>query len=240
MIAIVSALGTQRALAAHPLMTEDTATQGHGNVEIENGFSRAEQASAWVFEYQPQLSYGLATALDLIVQPSWLAQHPRSGAHTADWGDTNIDAKWRFFGEASWSWAIRAGVTPSTNRQGLGLPAGKTSEHAVLVLTYEETPLAVHLNGGLIVNPAGAALRRCMGHFSAAVMWTVNRHLIVTGEAAVDGNADPLLDSWGGSALIGTVFTVRSGLDVDLGYQAGIHSGAAHAALAGITYRFAL
>jgi hypothetical protein len=240
-IAIVAVLGAPRAFAAHPLVTEDTATQGAGNVELENGLSRAQQGSARVFEYQPQISYGLLTALDLIVQPSWLAEHPASGPQIEGLGDTNFDAKWRFFGAAPWSWAIRAGITASTNRRGLGLPAGRTSEHAVLVLTYDEAPLAVHINAGLIVNPRDAGLQRSVGHFSTAVMWSVNAHLILTGEAAVDSNPDSSGSSWGGSALAGAVYTVRSGLDIDFGYQVGLHAEApTHTWLGGITYRFAL
>jgi hypothetical protein len=240
-IAVTAALGTQRAFAAHPLVTEDTATQGVGNVELENGFSGVRSGSFWVFEYQPQISYGLLTALDVIVQPSWFVEHITPGPTIDGSGDTNFDVKWRFFGAAPWSLAIRAGITAATNQRGLGLPDGKTSEHALLVLTYDESPLAVHLNGGLIVNPYGAGLKRNLGHFSTAVMWNVNAALILTSEVAVETNPDPLRSSWGGSVLAGAVYTVRPGLDLDLGYQVGINAAvAAQTWLGGITYRFAL
>ena len=61
---------SRAAFAAHPLQTEDTGTQGPGNVEIENGFSRARSGSSTLAVYQPQLSLGLATPFDAIVQPS--------------------------------------------------------------------------------------------------------------------------------------------------------------------------
>ena len=60
------------ALAAHPLVTEDAGTQSAGNAELENGFSWTRDGDDRSFAFQPQLSWGLLPALDLIVAPSWL------------------------------------------------------------------------------------------------------------------------------------------------------------------------
>ncbi|HYP30609.1 MAG TPA: hypothetical protein VES00_01980, partial [Burkholderiaceae bacterium] len=58
-IALVFAAAAQVAFAAHPLQTEDTGTQGAGNLEIENGLSRARHDSTTQTVYQPQFSLGL-------------------------------------------------------------------------------------------------------------------------------------------------------------------------------------
>ncbi len=106
--------------AAHPLLTEDTGTQGSGNVEVENGLSWNRTGAATAFMYRPQLSLGLSPTFDLIVQPSWLSSRSEGSVAAQGWGDTNLDAKGRFFGDVPMSLAIRAGVTLATNQRGLG------------------------------------------------------------------------------------------------------------------------
>jgi hypothetical protein len=224
------------AVAAHPLVTEDTATQGTANVEIENGFSFA-RLNGSVFEYQPQLSLGITPTLDLVVQPSYVAAHS-AGMDVRGLGDSNLDMKWRFFGSKPWSFAVRAGLALPTNQHDLGLP-GSVSKHALLVLTYDEAPLTVHFNAGMVVNPDMQGLKRNLGHFSTALMWAVNEKLILTAEAAADANPDPG-HSWGGSTLTGIIFTARPGLDLDFGFQYHFDSAIAPRTwLGGITYRFA-
>src|SRR5690242_6130420 len=77
--------------AAHPLQTEDTGTQGTGNIEIENGLQRARSGPDSVIVYQPQVSLGLSTTFDAIVQPSFVSWRTRGpgGPDASGLGDTN-------------------------------------------------------------------------------------------------------------------------------------------------------
>src|SRR6478752_3328011 len=120
------------ASAGHPMLTEDTGTQGTGNAELELGYSWANDAGNSSFLFQPQLSYGATPTLDLIVQPSWYSNDIGDNrVHGA--GDTNLDFKWRFLGHDPYSLAVRAGVTAATSQHDIGLPDGRMSEHVVLV-----------------------------------------------------------------------------------------------------------
>jgi len=136
---VLSLAVSPAAFAAHPLQTEDTGTQGAGNVEIENGLARARQDGTQLTTFQPQVSVGLATALDAIVQPS-LVRWRAPGQCASGWGDTNLDAKWRFWGRDPWSLALRAGLQAPTSQHGLGVPRGQWGEHAVLVATWDAAP----------------------------------------------------------------------------------------------------
>lgn len=51
--------------AAHPLISEDTGTQGAGHVELELGVQRSSVAGGHALELDPQLSYG-AHALAMV------------------------------------------------------------------------------------------------------------------------------------------------------------------------------
>jgi hypothetical protein len=228
------------AMAAHPLQTEDTGTQGAGNVEFENGLSWARSDGAKVFVYQPQISYGVTPSFDLIVQPSWLRSRAAGGDTASGWGDTNLDGKWRFYGEAPLSLGIRAGATLATSQQGLGNPHGKTTAHAVLVATFDAAPFTVHGNVGMVQNPSGTGQRAHTVLVSSALMWAVTEQFILTADAGAQSNPDPARKSWPATLLGGVIYSATPSLDLDLGYQSSVRSTVATREwLMGITYRFA-
>ena len=227
--------------AAHPLQTEDTGTQGAGNVEIENGFQRARAGGGSTFTYQPQVSVGLATTVDAIVQPSWVSQRDPAQGTSAGLGDTNLDAKWRFWGADPWSLGVRAGIEAPTAQHGLGLPHGRIAEHALAVVTWDASPTTVHANLGFTHAPAAAGGRPTLAHASAALMQALGERLILTVDGELDQDPDRRRHAWPGAVLAGAIWTARPGLDLDVGYQASTHaSPAVREWLAGITYRFAL
>jgi len=236
---LILALAPTAARAAHPLQTEATGTQGAGNVELENGLSGSRQAGSRSFAYQPQLSVGLAPSLDAIVQPSWL-DNRSGGQRQRGLGDTHLDAKWRFLGEAPWSLAVRAGATLATAEQGLGQPHGRIGSHALLATTFDAAPFTAHANLGLTRNPAGSGLRREVTLVSAALMWAANERWLLTVDGQLAGSADPQRTGTTGAVLAGVICTLWPGLDADIGYQvAGGAMPVQRQWLAGLTYRFA-
>ena len=52
--------------AGHPLLSEDTGTQGKGNYELELGYDWSQQAGDQNFLFQPQLSWGVSPTIDAI------------------------------------------------------------------------------------------------------------------------------------------------------------------------------
>ncbi|MFL6699291.1 MAG: transporter [Vitreoscilla sp.] len=229
------------AFAAHPLQTEDTGTQGAGNVEIENGFSRARFDSTTLTVYQPQVSVGLAATVDAIVQPSAVWLHAPGRPAASGPGDTNVDGKWRFWGSDPWSFAVRAGLLAPTSRDGLGLQHGDVSEHALLVATWDDAPTTVHANLGLTRVPRAPGTRVTVVQASAAVMQQVGERLILTADGEVDQDPDPSRKSWPGSLLGGIIWTARPGLDVDVGWQRSFGAQPINRQwMAGLTWRFAL
>ncbi len=232
------------ARAAHPLQTEDTGTQGAGNVEIENGFQRAKAGATRLFTYQPQVSVGLAPTFDAIVQPSWVSLQAPGQAGASGLGDTNLDAKWRFWGVDPWSLAVRAGVAAPTSQHGLGLPKGEVSEHALLVATWDSAPTTAHFNLGVAHTPrdtAAPGARATVAHASAAVMQAVNERFIVTVDSEIDQNPASNRSGAVGSVLGGLIWTAWPGLDLDVGYQLSVHAQPVNRQwMAGLTYRFAL
>ncbi|WP_144006528.1 hypothetical protein [Pelomonas sp. KK5] len=229
--------------AAHPLQTEDTGTQGEGNVELENGLDRTRSADgSRDFSWQPQLSYGLTPTLDLIVQPSWLTHRDPGGPVRRAAGDTNLDAKWRFWGSAPWSLAVRAGATLATSGQGLGMAHGRVAAHGLLALTIDMAPFTTHVNVGFTQNPNDTGQRRSIAGASAAWMWQVSDALILTVDGGAHASPDPARRAWPGMLLGGAIYTLRPGLDVDVGWQSSLGPAPVRTRdlLLGLTWRFSL
>ena len=240
-VVLVLAFVVPAAFAAHPLQTEDTGTQGAANVEIENGLSRARFDATTLTAWQPQLSVGVATSVDAILQPALVRLQAPGRPAVAGLGDTNLDGKWRFWGSDPWSLAVRAGVLAPTGRKGLGLPHGEVSEHALLVATWDNAPTTVHANLGLTRVPRAPGTRTSVAHASAAVMQAIDERLIVTADAELDQDPDPARKTWPGSLLGGLIWTARPGLDLDIGYQRSFSAQPVNRQwMAGLTWRFSL
>lgn len=223
--------------AGHPMLSEDTGTQGKSNWELELGYAWIQSSADRSFLFQPQLSYGASPTLDLIVQPSWTTVDGAPG-RVRGLGDTNLDAKWRFYGAAPWSIGIRAGLELPTAQRGLGLPNGNVSPHAILVATVDLTPFAFDANLGYSYVPGDARQRPDRYHFSAAATYAANERLFLVLDAAADSNSDSTPGSSQAVALLGVIYTVHPGLDVDIGYRGRVGAvGPVHQWLLGITFR---
>ncbi|HEV2038668.1 MAG TPA: transporter, partial [Casimicrobiaceae bacterium] len=163
--------------AAHPLIAEDTATQGSGKFELEIGNSWTRDGPDRSFELGPQLSYGVLPHLDLILRPTWLGQRSiidGDAIHARGAGDTAVDVKWRFFQRDKLSLAVRAGINAPTGDADRGLGSGKPTYHGLLVSSIDLARLAVHANVGYARNRSDPMERRDLYHVCATALWTVN------------------------------------------------------------------
>jgi hypothetical protein len=237
------AIATSAAYAGHPMLSEDTGTQGRGNAELELGYAWSRVNATSIFLFQPQLSYGTSSTFDFIIQPSWTSvAAPRSDGETSGrekgLGDTNLDFKWRFYGMAPWSLGVRAGLDVPTAHGHLGLPAHKVAPHGLLVLTADFTPVTLDANLGYSRVPDYLGARPDLLHFSAAATYAANERLFFVLDAAIDSNPDSRQSTPPAVALLGLIYTARPGLDLDVGYRGRLNGAAPiRQWLLGITYR---
>jgi len=229
--------------AAHPLITEDTATQGLGKFELEIGNAWTRDGSDRSFELGPQLSYGALPQLDIILRPTWLDQRSTidgNVVHARGAGDTAADLKWRFFERNELSLAVRAGVNAPTGDADRGLGSGKPTYHGLLAASIDLAPFAVHLNTGYTRNRFDPMERRDLYHGSAAAVLTVDPNWrLLLAELAADTNVDITRSVWAAVARVGAIYTVKKGFDIDIGYQARLNAAAPNQVLLlGVTARW--
>jgi len=229
--------------AAHPLISEDAATQGKGAFELEIGNSWMKDAGTRTYELGPQLSYGVTPQIDAILRPTWLdvrISGDASSDQSRGAGDTAVDVKWRFLETDAVNFALRAGLNAPTGNAQRGLGAGKPTYHGVLVASFGSRSLAVHANLGYTRNRADPSERRDLYHASTAVVWTANPSWkLLLADVAVDSNPDRSSGAWPAVWRIGAIYTVRKGFDLDVGTQARLNRAApSHVVLAGVTMRW--
>jgi len=110
--------------------------------------------------------------------------------------------------------------------------------HSLLVLTADFAPVTFDANLGYTRIPGYSGTRSDLWHFSAALTYAVNERLFFILDAAVDSNPDSTTTTPFPVALAGVIYTVRPGLDLDVGYRGPLNSEAPDRQwLLGITYR---
>jgi hypothetical protein len=213
--------------AAHPLITEDTGTQGKGRwqLEVNAESTRDEAAGIRLRGLQPAatLSYGVAENADLQLTQSWLREKA-AGVVVQGVLDTVIDLKWRFFEKNTLSLGLKPGVTLPTGDEQKGLGAGRAGWSTLLILSYEPGPLAFHAHAGYKRNRNILGERESLAHLSAALVWKVVENVKLVADYARVGNPNPAGGGAERYAVLGAIWSVTPDFDLDLGLKTG-HGG---------------
>lgn len=232
--------------AAHPLITDDTGTQGKKNFQLElnNEFSHENEDGATEdsFEFASVLSYGIADTIDIVFGVPY--QHIRlkeDGQKNTENGlsDVSLELKWRFYEKNGLSFALKPGVTLPTGDDERGLGSGKVTYSAFFITTKEIEPWAFHLNLGYIRNENKADERKDLWHASVAGEVEVMKDLRLVGNVGVERNTDRTVDVHPAFVLGGIIYSLSENLDIDFGVKGGLNKPEAdYSVLAGLAWRF--
>ena len=243
---IASLMGTQ-VFAAHPLITDDTGTQGKGNTQIEflAEYGRSREAGAieedLTFPSIPTISYGLTEDTDLLFGASYRYRRwNESGDEGTVRGitDATIELKKRFFEKRGFSLAVKPGVTLPTGDERKDLGVGRVTYRVFLIASKEHEPWAVHLNLGYVRNENSLNQRKDLWHTSVAGVITLTGKLKAVGNAGIE--QDPDTDSSRlRFAVGGLILSLRDNLDLDMGVKVSTNgSTRGYAVPFGLTWRF--
>jgi hypothetical protein len=232
--------------AAHPLLTEDTGTQGEGKFQLELMVdkTRDHPPRARVRELQTAavLSYGLLDNADLQLGLPYLRQHSHDalGRHAGKGPlDASLDLKWRFLEREALSLAFKPGITLPTGDEGRGFGSGRATWGGLLVLSYEPGPLAFHSHLGYRRNNNAADQRSGLSHLSAALTYKATERLKLVADFSADTNPDRADRGTLRYRILGLIYSPTPAFDLDAGLKHG-HGRAAtdHAILVGATFRW--
>jgi hypothetical protein len=234
------------AFAAHPLITDDAATQGEGKFQIEVNGEYFHDDHSWAtedgFEIETIVSYGVLDNMDLVVGVPYLHVRTKErGSRSSQAGvsDVSVELKWRFFEESGWSLALKPGITIPTGDRDKGLGSGRVSPSLFLITTKEIEAWAFHLNLGYLRNENAVGEKEDLWHASMASEWELVKGLRAVANVGVERASER--DSATPAAFIlgGLIYSLRENLDVDVGVKKGLtKSEGDYSILAGIAWRF--
>jgi hypothetical protein len=255
-VSAVVVLTAGTALAAHPLITDDTGTQGKGKFQVElNGeYGHDNESALYVKarEYGGSLetvfSAGLIDDVDFVVavpyEWSRVKENDIVASDTDGLGDVSLELKWRFFEMGGFSLAFKPGVSFPSGNVDKGLGAGKVGYGATLIATHEFDPFALHLNLGYShtsfkLEEDRDANRRDILHASLAGTAEVMEGLQLAANVGLETNPDKTSDTPPVFFIAGAIYSLTDYLDVDLGVKVGLTKPEADVSmLAGLAVRF--
>ncbi len=249
--------------AAHPLITDDTGTQGKGKFQLEltgqydwddedDGDVSVEYTGA---EAAATLSFGILDNVDLVLSLPYLwGKETEKGTErrlfcerkytetTYDedgLGDAGLEVKWRFFEKDGFSVALKPGISFPTGDEDKGLGTGKLGGQIFLMASQEVEPFAFHANLGYIRNENDADEREDIWHASLAATCEVVKDLNLVANVGVERNPDDTANDDPVFFVGGIVYSITENFDVDLGVKVGLTNPETDiSALAGLAFRF--
>lgn len=232
--------------AAHPLITDDTGTQGKGKFQIELNSEYAHEdedgAEADTTEIAAILSYGVTDTMDIVLGlPYQYLRVKEDGIATTEEGvlDMSIELKWRFYEKDELSFALKPGITLPTGDDERGLGAGRLTYSAFFIATQEVEPWVFHINFGYIRNENKVDERKNLWHASLAGEVGAAKDLKIVGNVGIERNVDRTVETHPAFLLGGIIYSVTENFDIDFGIKAGLNKPETdYTLLAGMAVRF--
>ena len=239
-------LFVSNSFAAHPLITDDTGTQGKGKFQLEvngeYGHDRDEGVTTRATQIATALTYGLSDPVDIVLGIPY--QHIKiedpEGVTKGDGiSDTSLELKWRFYEKDGLSFALKPGITLPTGDNEKGLGAGRTTYYLFFIGTKEMKPWEFHLNLGYIRNENKNDEKKNLWHASLAATVEVVKDLKIVGNIGIEEDVERNLNTPDSFILGGVIYSLSENFDIDFGIKGGLSKPETdYSVLAGITWRF--
>ncbi|MBI1810973.1 MAG: transporter [Nitrospirae bacterium] len=252
-IVVIAVLWYGSAFAAHPLITDDTGTQGKGKYQLEvNGEYGNEKygvdGEKNTTKMATTLTYGASENADIIlgipyqyIRTKTSATDTESESTKAEDGisDISIESKWRFFEKNGLSLALKPGITLPTGNRKRGLGTGRAAYSLFFITTKEVEPWAFHFNLGYKRNENRNNERIEIWHVSLASEVEVVKDLKAVANIGMERNPDKTSNIDPAFILGGLIYSISKNFDVDFGIRGGLNKPETdYAILAGIAWRF--
>ena len=239
------------AFAAHPLITDDTGTQGKGRfqLEVNSEVNYDKESEAGVKtkttggEVATMLSYGITENVDVVlgIPYQWFKVKEDGEIISMEKGlsDISVELKWRFYERDGWSFALKPGATFPTGNEKKDLGTGRVTYSIFFITTKEIEPLAFHLNLGYMRNENKLDERKDIWHISLASELKLIKDLRLVTNIGMERNPDRTSHKHPAFILGGFIYSISENLNMDIGMKGGLNKPETDLTiLAGIAWKF--
>lgn len=237
------AWGIVPAWAMHPLITDDTGTQGHGGRQLELGGEWGHSAAEHRAESAATFSYGVTESVDAVINLPFQLVHERREEGPAPMlagpADAAMEVKWRCVEGEGWSLGIRPGLTLTTGDSERGFGAGRSAYRIIALASAVRGRTEFLANAGYVRNENVVGERPDLWHGSLAAVLRLSGRLKLAVNTAWDSDRVPASSATPASFVAGAVAGLGENLDIDLGWRTGLNKArSGDALLAGMAWRF--
>ena len=233
--AALALLVSAGAHGAHPLLTEDTGTQGKEGWQLEvNGERRRDPQPGGApvlraIQSGTTLSYGLTETIDARVDLPYLRHEGIL--------DAGVGFKWRFYEKDELSFGVQAGFFLPTGDEEKGLGTGKTNAGVLGIASWQGERWEFHSSFGVRSNHNLIDQRDWLAHFSAATLYRVWQPFRVLLDLSWDSNPEVERGALR-NTVVGFIWSLTKDFDLDAGYRRGNSAAIQDAWLFGLTLRW--
>lgn len=233
--------------AAHPLITDDTGTQGKGNIQIEltteHGYDQEDGVRENTVNTNATFTYGVRDKVDVILTLPHrrISSEAEDGSRTVNrgQGDIGFDVKWRFYEQDSLSFALKPGLTMPTGDETKNIGSGRARQSLYLTTSHDADPWEYHLHFGYIHNRNVLDQHRSQRHVSVAAGRKLGDKLKVVADYGTDTPTSQASSLNSEFLVLGAIYGVRKGFDLDVGAKWGLTKPEVDFTwLAGVSLRF--
>jgi hypothetical protein len=230
--------------AAHPIVSDDTGTQGAGHWQY-------ELSQDWAHETEPgiapdrshatssTLTYGLRDNLDLAVSVAHDHDNDSSVVHNG-MADVLLQGKWRFYDDQkAWSMALKPVLSLPTGSTSKGFGTGRTTAALAWVGQYQQDAWSVLGNAGLQWNRNKLGQYQHIWSASVATIYRPQEQWSIMADWSVHRALDPSAQQHPQLLTLGLAWHPRSNWDLDVGYRRNLHGDSAlRSTGVGMAYRW--
>jgi Putative MetA-pathway of phenol degradation len=217
------------ALAAYPLITDDTSTQGQGKYQLDLTAERDRDDSdgtrTETLNTAATLSYGIREDTDLVLGMPQQHVNTETGSNSvteSGRGDVTLNLKWRFFEKSDLSFALKPGITIPTGDEAEGLGTGKTGYDLHFLTSIGLESWGVNLDLGYTLNRNVTDERQNLWHISFDVWRNLSEEFLLGLDAGMDTNTDKTSGTYPAFVILGLNYSPRKNIDLDIGIKKGI------------------
>jgi hypothetical protein len=226
------------AFAAHPLVTDDTGTQGEGNNQLEVNTDWLHQSGIASHIGAMTYTYGVAENLDVFTNV------PTNFYPFAGVGDLSFGAKWRYMEDEGASLAIKPEISIPTGNTDKGIGNGRSSQSLTQIASYATGPWTFHANLGVALNRYAkaenqASYRPVVWRASTAVWYAITPQWRIVADSGVAQNSIRTSNINPSFVLFGAIYSPNEFIDLDIGVKKGLNTAEVNRQLGvGATFHF--
>ncbi|KVK81274.1 hypothetical protein WS90_15890 [Burkholderia cepacia] len=229
------------ALATHPLVSDDTGTQGnaHGQFEFNAEETSKQEENGRHQLWNATLTRGFGERVDLYVNVPYTHLQTRSDEHGAGLGDVEVGMKWRFAEHGPLSVALKPKLTTPTGNDRRGLGTGRAGAGATLLAQLDVARFSFLANAGITYQPNRQGDLTSIWAVSGAAIYKATDKLQIVADIGTSRNTESGAGANPAFAIAGAIYSPKPWLDLDIGYRRGLNDQTYdHSVMGGVTVRW--